>query len=40
MKFENSDDNFEKQDRTDVAAILGQSVTIRASTLDEAIAEA
>ena len=40
MKLENSDDDPEKQARTEVAAILGQFVPIRASTLAEAIAEA
>ncbi len=40
MKFENSDDNLEKQAKVEVAAILGQSVPIRARTLAEAIAEA
>lgn len=40
MKPENSDDDLEKQARAEVAAILGQSVPIRASTLAEAIAEA
>ena len=40
MKFENSDDDLEKQARAEVAAILGQSVPIRARTLAEAIAEA
>ena len=40
MKLENTDDDLEKQARAEVAAILGQSVPIRASTLTEAIAEA
>ena len=40
MKFENSDDDLEKQARAEVAAILGQYVPIRANTLGEAIAEA
>lgn len=40
MKPENIDDDLEKQARAEVAAILGQSVPIRASTLAEAIAEA
>ncbi len=40
MKPENTDDDLEKQARAEVAAILGQSVPIRASTLAEAIAEA
>ena len=39
MKIENSDDDLRKQARAEVAAILGQSVPIRASTLAEAIAE-
>ncbi len=39
MKLENTDD-LEKQARAEVAAILGQFVPIRASTLAEAIAEA
>ena len=40
MKLENTDDDLEKQARAEVAASLGQSVPIRASTLTEAIAEA
>lgn len=40
MKLENTDDDLEKQARAEVAAILGQSVPIQASTLAEAIAEA
>ena len=35
-----SDDDLRQQARAEVAAILGQSVPIRASTLAEAIAEA
>jgi len=40
MRLENSDDDLKKQARAEVAAILGQSVPIQASTLAEAIAEA
>lgn len=40
MKLENTDDDLAKQARAEVAAILGQSVPIRATTLAEAIAEA
>lgn len=40
MRLESGDDDLEKQARAEVAAILGQSVPIRASTLAEAFAEA
>lgn len=40
MRLANSDDDIEKQAKAEVAAILAQSVPIRASTLAEAIAEA